>query len=127
MHSLTICFGPAATPWILLFKEEVKAATIYNEYSNHLVAGASSGALIGADDFGQAFVLSISEIKGMMLEDMDASQEAQIERGLHQARTQAKAETKAMSDETIKSAIRAKQQGPAVYSPGMPGGGMRMS
>lgn len=122
MHSLTICFGPAATPWILLFKDEAKAATIYNAYAEQAVSEEKplSGVLIGSDDFGQAFVIPASEIKGMMLEDMDLSQDAAVERGLHQARTQAKAETKAMGDDVIKAAIRAKQQGPAVYQPGMP-------
>lgn len=122
MHSLTICFGPAATTWALLFKEEAKAVELYNNYTTDKVESAI-GCFIAADDFGQALTLEFKNIHGMMLEDMDLSQLAAVERGLHQARTQAKAETKAMTDEVIKNAIRAKQQGPAVYQPGMNGRG----
>ena len=121
MHSLTICFGPSATVWTLLFKTEEKASELYNAYTGAKVARESS-LLIGVDDFGQAISLVIDDIHGMMFEDMALSQEAAVERGLHQARTQAKAETKAMNDDVIKNAIRVKQQGPAVYQPGMPNG-----
>jgi NADH:ubiquinone oxidoreductase subunit D len=121
MHSLTICFGPAATTWTLLFKTEEKASELYNAYTGAKVAHESS-QLIGVDDFGQTISLVVNDIHGMMLEDMSLSQEAAVERGLHQARTQAKAEKKAMEDSVIKEAIRAKQQGPAVYQPGMPNG-----
>lgn len=121
MHSLTICFGPSATVWTLLFKEEEKAATIYNAYTSSRLSELLQ-LIIGCDDFGQAISIPNTAIHGMMLEDMALSQDAAVERGLHQARTQAKAETKAMTDDVIKNAIRAKQQGPAVYQPGMPNG-----
>lgn len=123
MHSLTICFGPTGTIWTLLFKTEEKAAELYSSYlSCKAVGDGARGTLLAStDDFGQAFAVDLDLINGVMLENMDESQMAQIERGLHQARTQAKAETRAMSDEVIKGAMRAKQMGPAVMSP-VPGG-----
>lgn len=121
MHSLTICFGPTGTIWTLLYKTEEKAGQCYGAYTEAKVLGKDGGPLIGSDDFGQAFSLDITQIHGVLLEDMDLSQMAQVERGLHQARAQAKAQTRAMADPVIKESLRAQQQGPAVMSP-MPGG-----
>lgn len=122
MHSVTIYFGTANTPLILLFKEEEKAKTIYNEYVSTRMAGAESGALIAADDFGQALALPLEQVNGMLLDDMELSQQAYIERGLHNARAQAKAQQRAAGDPTI----RAAAQGPAVMSP-FPGAGQRFN
>ena len=112
MHSLTICFGPAATIWTLLFKDEESAKKAY------LNTSEPAGVFACTDDFGQTVLLDTKEIKGALLEDMDISVNALVERGLHQARAQAKAQVRAMADETIKSATRAQNQGPAVYTPG---------
>lgn len=120
MHSLTICFGPTGTVWTLLYKTEEKAGECYGAYTDAKLNKAY-GPLIGSDDFGQAFSLDIDQIHGMLLEDMDLSQMAQVERGLHQARSQAKAQTRAMQDPVIKESLRAQQMGPAVMSP-VPGG-----
>jgi hypothetical protein len=114
MHSVTIYFGPANTPLILLFKEEEKAKNIYNDYVSSVLAGCSAGgAVIGVDDFGQAAALPFAQVNGILLDDMDLSQQAYIERGLHNARAQAKAQQRAAGDPTI----RAAAQGPAVMSP----------
>jgi len=50
-----------------------------------------------------------------MLEDMEKSKLAHIERGLHQARTQAKAQQAATQDPVLKSA--AMMRGPAMIDP----------
>lgn len=121
MFSLTICFGPANTPWILLFKEEEKAKAVYNNYVEFSLTSVA-GMLIAADDFGQALAVPFDQINGMMLDDMDQSQLAYIERGLHNARAQAKAQQRAAADPTLRTAAMA--QGPAALSPF---GGNRMS
>jgi hypothetical protein len=122
MFSLTICFGPASTPWILLFKEEEKAKAIYNDYVSCSVLPSGNNSVIAADDFGQAVAIPLSQINGMMLDDMDQSKQAYIERGLHNARAQARAQQLAAADPTI----RAAAQGPAVMSP-FPGGAPRFN
>ncbi|MFA5902209.1 MAG: hypothetical protein WC829_24215 [Hyphomicrobium sp.] len=119
MHSLTIWFGPAATSIVLLYKEEEKACVVYNAFTEHQVLHAEKGSLIGSDDFGQNFSIAIDGISGMLLEDMALSQEAAIERGLHQARSQAKAQKLAMTDPIISASLRQQQMGPAVLAPGM--------
>lgn len=115
MHSLTICFGPTGTIWTLLFKAEEKAGVLYNAYVDHRMNKAEGGALIGADDFGQSIAIDMDQIHSIMIDDMDQSQMAYIERALHQARSQAKAQSRAMGDPILKTAIMS--QGPAVHSP----------
>jgi hypothetical protein len=81
----------------------------------------AASPLIGSDDFGQIYTLPIDSIHGMMLEDMSLSSEARIERGLDQARSQAKAQERAMADPALMASMRRGQQGPAVLNPsGLP-------
>lgn len=117
MHSLTICFGPTGTVWTLLFKEEEKARTAYVALDKPTNTANFFENVFLNDDYGQELQIRLGEIKGVLLEDMDLSQLAQVERGLHQARSQAKAQTRAMQDPVIKESLRAQQQGPAVMSP----------
>lgn len=119
MYSLTICFGPAATTWVLLFKEEEKAKALWN-----LLIQPEDVSVAATDDFGQQVFVHANKVSGMMLEDMELSQQAAIERGLHQARSQAKAQKLAMADPVIASSLRQQQMGPAVLGPGgmMPNG-----
>lgn len=121
MHSLTIWFGPAAAFCQLLFKTEEKATLAYNAYVDFNLSEGTSGSLIGSDDFGQSFAFDLKTVSGILLEDLDQSQLGQIERGLHQARSQAKAQVRGMEDPVIKESLRKQQMGPAVMSP-IPGG-----
>ncbi len=68
MYSLTINFGPTGTAWALLFKEEAKAEEAYNAYMEAKMNGADRNVLIGSDDFGQAYAISVDEIHGVVLE-----------------------------------------------------------
>lgn len=115
MYSLTICFGPTATVWTLLFKEADRAQKAHAELTS---AGVPATAVLSlGDDFGQEVALRADQIHGVLLEDMDHSALAQVERGIHQARTQASAQDRAMSDPKIRQSILRQQQGPAVMSP----------
>lgn len=108
MFSLTLCFGPQGTIWNFLFK----TAESLDKARNSPVI---DGQLVFCDDFGQSVNVKQSEIHGVMVEDLEQSQMGQVERGLHNARTQAKAQTRALADPSLAAAIRA--QGPAVHSP----------
>lgn len=122
MFSISINHGPAGTVWNLLFKTEEGAKAVYNTYVSARMEAIlpATAPIIGADDFGQAYALPLDQINSMMFEDLDLSQQGQIERGLHNARTQAKAQQRAMGDATLRTAAMA--QGPAVLSGGMPNG-----
>lgn len=115
MHSVTICFGPAGANWNLLFKTPEKAQQTFDS----LFRGDGLVSLVVEDDFGMKVLVKPAAVHGVFLEDMDVSQMAAVERGLHQARSQAKAQSRAMSDPVLKSAMMS--QGPAVHSPFMNG------
>lgn len=115
MFSVAVCFGPAATVWALLYKEEEGATKVFDSLNDAIAVGGSVG---GSDDFGQKFVWAGEQLHGVMFEDLELSQLGQIERGLHQARVQAKAQTRAAGDPTIKASMMA--QGPAAFMPGIP-------
>jgi hypothetical protein len=113
MHSLTIHFGPNAMVWSLLFKDEEKASTIYNAYMDSRMNAADKATLLGADDFGQAFAIPMEQINGILLEDLELTEEARIQRSLADARASAKLQMRARTDSTIRQA----QSGAPVLTP----------
>ena len=115
MYSISISFGPNAIVWALLFKEEDKAGKIYNAYMDYKLNDAKGGMLFGSDDFGQCFTIPLEEIRGMLLEDLDLTDEAKIIRSLANARNEIKARSRAATDPTIRAGMT--QQGPSVISP----------
>ena len=114
MHLLTIVFGPSPTPWSLLFKSPEAADKTFMDLES-AKAGIGASTVSVADDFGQRATIDIKSIHGFMLEDMEQSKLAHIERGLHQARTQARAQQMATADPILKNA--AMMQGPAMLQP----------
>ncbi len=107
MYSLTIAFGETPAMWRLLFKtpEAGQAA--------HLKSVGIDNFVNITDDFGQTCSLRADAIKGVMLEDLDQSRLAGVEMMLHNARTQAQAQTQARSEPALRSA----GQGPSVFVP----------
>jgi hypothetical protein len=114
MYSLTIAFGETPAMWRLLFKTE-EAACI----AQSVVTG-EAGSFVITDDFGQTCGFKASDIVGHMLEDLDQSKLAGVEMMLHNARTQAAAQTIARTEPALRAV---GQQGPSVF---VPNGGGRM-
>lgn len=116
MYSLSIHFGPSPVPAQFLFKEEEKAGIIYNTYVDFIKEGvAVGGVLIGADSFGQSFAIALKDIHGITIEDMNLGEESRIQRGLSQARGQAKANERAKTDPILLKAMGVR--GPSVLTP----------
>ena len=113
MYLLTIVFGPSPTPWAMLFKDEELAKKAFADIESCKLLGVDTIAV--EDEFGQRAVFGISSIHGAMLEDLDKSKISQIERGLHMARIQAKAQQMAQRDPLLQN-IRANQ-GPSMIDP----------
>jgi hypothetical protein len=130
MYAITICFGHGAV-WALMFKDGQRAIEAFDRYKitsdNIRAIGTHNDDLFeAADDFGQTIRISCRAVTGMMLEDMEHSKLAYIERGLHQARTQTKANEIANNDPVLREARR-QQQSP-ILQPGMfPGPNGRFS
>jgi len=115
VHSLSVIVGPAI--WTLMFKTEEKAQAAYETLRPQ---PSMAGAFVPpeleiTDDFGQTIAARRDSIHGRLLEDLDVSKEAVIERMIHNAKVQAEAQAKASRD----SSLRHAAHGPAVLSPGM--------
>lgn len=120
MFSLTIVFGPGPMVWTLMYKTKEAA-----ERANDLCGTFSTDNLYLVDDFGQSCAIVEKEIRGWMVEDLDQSKFAHIERALHQTRTKVTADKLAEADPTIREAQRRAQGGMPMIQPvpGMPGFG----
>lgn len=116
MYSLSIHFGPSPVPAQFLFKDKEKAEAAYKQIDTHIKTGHMSRI---EDDFGQ--VGTIGSIHGYILEDMDLGEEARIQRGLSQARGQAKANERARTDPILMRAA-AQQRSPSMITPFANGG-----
>ena len=108
MFSLTIAFGETPAMWRLLFKTESPALVAHTRAMQ-----PSDMPQLITDDFGQTCTIQSSAIIGCMLEDLDQSRLAGVEMMLHNARTQAQAQTQARSEPALRSA----GQGPSVFVP----------
>jgi hypothetical protein len=111
MHQLTVTFGPAGTTWAFLYKD----GDIAHKAAEQLALPQES--IYIADDFGQRANIKYREIWGFMVEDLELSKLGHIERGLHQARTQAKAQQMAQADPVIKAAAMGRGSGLATLNP----------
>jgi len=111
MFSISIVFGPNATAWRLLYKEEASFENAKTAVQNR--AGAH---LTLTDDFGQIASINGDEIIATMAEDMDASRLASIELMLHQFRTQKDAERRAQAEPGMRTAT------PVLTPMGLPNG-----
>lgn len=112
MHSLTLTFGQNGTVvvWMLMFRQPEKASEIFATIKNT----PRDGEVDVTDDFGQQAWMQRSAISGMLLEDMQVSMGSHIERALHQARMQHKAQEAASKDPQIRMP---RTGGPAIISP----------
>src|SRR5579863_10384237 len=117
MFSLTIVFGPGPMVWTLMFKTEDKAQLNVSTLNQSPLGQVTRFV----DDFGQECNIITDELKGWMLDDMEQSKLAHIERALHQARTQAKGAEIADSDPVLAQARRRAQGGMPIMQP-MPTG-----
>lgn len=118
MFSLTIAFGETPAMWRLLFKTEEAAQVVVDVLQ--LTSRRPENVAAMHDDFGQHCCIECKNIQGWMLEDLDQSKQAGAEMMLHNARTQAMAQTIARQEPALRSA----GQGPSVF---VPNGGGRMS
>lgn len=99
-------------PAQFLFKDKTKAEDSYLQA--HSFTHESPGFQI-IDDYGQSAAFIRKEVHAVILEDMDLGEESRIQRGLSQARGQANANKRALTDPVLQAAARG--QGPSVLTP----------
>lgn len=112
MFSLTIAVGN--TSWSLLYKNEEHALVGAQALKNATVNSFGAMAAELTDDFGQTAYVTLP-CAGFLIESLDQSKKAHIERSLHQARTTIEAQNAWKND----PAARASMTGPSVLTPGM--------
>lgn len=119
MFSLTVAVGQTA--WSLLFKTKEAATAARDKLTAQRIEPPPafgydvSDSILIVDDFGQEASIWPARIHGLLLEDMDASKFAHVERGLHSARTQKQFEQRAANDPVLK--VAAQMSGPGIISP----------
>lgn len=124
MFSLTIVFGSPAIPWTLLFNSQEAAETAFENYKSSKTTNFNGENFIQKDDFSQDLCIARTSLHGALLEDMDKSKLAAVERGIHQHKTQILAHKRGQQDPEIQAFARMNQMaagGPAVLQPGFNG------
>lgn len=116
MYSLTINFGATGTAWAFLFKEKDEA---HKQFDTAMLLHRDGKSFAVTDDFGQYG--SMSNINGVVLEDLEQVEAARIYRSLAEERLKVKLMEAARADPTIRAAMN--QQRPPVLTP--MGGGFR--
>lgn len=109
MHIITIAFGSAPSIWQFVFRTEEAAKKVWDHKA------VTPGLIEITDDFGQTAVFREADICGRMIENMDLSKQAHLNRHLHQQRMQAEANKQAEADPAIRAAMAGR--GPAILSP----------
>lgn len=112
MYSVSVLFGSGSASWIFMFKSKEAA-----EAARDLVLTGNEELASIADDFGQCAHFRPESMTGILVEDMSATAEASIARGLHQAKMQARANDLANADPALLAAA-ARQRGGGILQPG---------
>ncbi len=106
MYTISLSAGQAM--WKLVYKErpEEQIASLRafqdQQHFHQQLAGQKSITL--SDDFGQEATIAAGSLNAVLVEDLDLSQEAMIQLGIHQQITQLKYNQRAQSNPTLKSA-----------------------
>jgi hypothetical protein len=101
--------------WTLMFRTEEKAVETFKLLHENM------GGIAVADDFGQTIFAERANILSMLLENVEQSKLAHVERGLHEQRIRAAIVTRMAADPTLRRGAGGGS-GPAMLTP-IPGGG----
>lgn len=112
MFALTLLVGPQGTPWTLMYKTREKI-----DEHQAFVNAPNPASIKLEDDFGQIVSVNTINVHAIMLEDLQQSQLAHIERALHHGRTNAKTMEAAQADPVLKAAALRQQMSPAIIDP----------
>jgi hypothetical protein len=108
MINMTVAFGPAeGGAWHLLFKDKTSADEVFKTLTSE-----GFGMVTVTDDFGTTACVNIDTVHGVVMQDYSQTGEADIQRGLHQARTQAKANSRGSADPELKGLAALNGRGP---------------
>jgi hypothetical protein len=117
MHCLSVALGNVV--WAMMFHNEEDARKAYMSArpATAVTDHFRKTEIEMVDDFGQTLMVPVHEVKGLLLEDLDKTKLAHVERLIHNQHTQIAAQKRWQAD----PAARAAAMGPAVLTPGMNG------
>ncbi len=96
MFNVIISFGPGPTQWQLMFEDHENARSVLHDFQD------GKPAIAGKDSFGSEFSIETSKINGVLIEDLNKTGDAAIERQLYQLRANAKGQSKASTDPVLR-------------------------
>lgn len=120
MFSLAIELRTARS-WVFLYKSETSARRARDTLRGVLNVVGGDPIVTVADEYGTEADISAKDILGILFEDMNKCSESSIERGLHQARSQASLNRRAQSDPLLRTGAvavgdMARMNGPQRFS-----------
>jgi len=108
MHTLTVVVGNVS--WGLLFKTEEAAAAAAKELFQSRSLEHQWAPL--SDDFGQKVWIKLESLHAYLLEDMDETKVAHVQRALFQAKVQLAAQQAAEHDPGLRRPIQSPIMSP---------------
>lgn len=114
MFCITIKFKNEPSAWTLVYHSDEAMRQAWKQASTETDAGMH---YVLADEFGQECSVPVTCVAGVILEDLDKSILAHVERGLHNAHIQATADKTALNDPTLKEHRRTRTQSPGIFNP----------
>lgn len=100
MINVTVCIG-ARVNFQFIFKTKDAADAAYKNITDYI---HPQNRLTIADDYGNTANFRAEDISAVVVEDLDKSGDARVERSIYEARLQAKVQTKANADPALRFA-----------------------
>lgn len=110
MFSITVALADTQIVWTFMYKTKESADVAWKPLPD-------TGSIIITDDFGQQAVIQPEHIAGSLMEDLDQSKMAHIERSLHVERVKVAAQRAAQADPVLKTAMMTRGNGAAMFDP----------
>ena len=115
MYALTIFMGPACFQLLYRTEEPARLAKAALHNRPNEAFGVTTYTEIN-DDFGHEMTINLRDLSGFILEDMEKTKAAHVDRALHQQRVQMLAQKTAENDPGIRASRMMGNNGP-ILSP----------
>ena len=112
MFSITVALANTQIVWTFMYKTKESADAAWHKRFN------TGSFFTFSDDFGQSAQIPTESYGGALVEDLDQSKQAHIERSLHVERVKVQANRAAQSDPVLKTEMMARNgHTPAMFNP----------
>jgi len=116
MFAVNVIIGSVCIPFMFRQEETARAAASQLTHDPTQAFGMTRWISL-VDDFGHELAVESKSISGFILEDMDKTKLAHVERALHQERTQRLVQKTAEADPGLRMSSSKLQNGPGILTP----------